>query len=659
MPYKNQNYHEEKDNDVYGERYAEDYRDQSYMTKKVHDIASHGSEYLEGLRRSVEAYEELLINCRAMNFTNNGRPTPVQNNLPPNAYQFGIQPSFVNQFSNQPPNANQFSNQPPNANQFSNQPPTANQFSNQPPNANQFSNQPPNTNQFSNQPPNANQFSNQPSNANFGNQPQNQLVSQVPITTRALIPGFRRLTSITTPMFQPSPQQCERATQAREHVRRLAELVVWATRELEDRAYAKKYDGHHDDDDEEEDEEEAELLLKLAWFLDRLAYLTGFEPNPKKYITTPPPRTTTTTPQPGSLALVPIPQPVTQFYINCLKNSSSPLPAVERCTFPNPMPEELIRLFNITTPTTSTTLPPDDMGVLPQNTQRPAASMLSEVLLPAETSKVTAVKSIKKRSLTDNPMLYFMKYYAKHKVWHNDNTDLGNGKNSNDYHATKYLGNDAFNVNNELIESDKKKVKRSVKKFEHLRLPEDPFQNISYVVKHKTQKSVNYVKNDGEALKMKAIFDKMRKSDGLIAKNSLKNLQRTLKNVQKRSIDFTKVLPLNSVENSKNTKTYLIGKFRPDKGYYKKVHKRSVDYAKKVLPEKSRDPQGDISYYVKNKPGTNFNADPVQTAQARAALERMFQNPNIEIVRRYGSRGPVYANVILEGALLTFGDFGP
>lgn len=35
MPYKNQNYHEEKDNEVYGERYAEGYRDQSYMTKKV------------------------------------------------------------------------------------------------------------------------------------------------------------------------------------------------------------------------------------------------------------------------------------------------------------------------------------------------------------------------------------------------------------------------------------------------------------------------------------------------------------------------------------------------------------------------------------------------------------------------------------------------
>lgn len=307
---------------------------------------------------------------------------------------------------------------------------------------------------------------------------------------------------------------------------------------------------------------------------------------------------------------------------------------------------------------TSTTLPPDNMGVLPQNTQMSAASMLSKVLLPAETgtSKVTAVKSVKKRSLTSNPMLYFMKYYAKHKVWHNDNTDLGNGKTSNDYHATKYLGNDAFNVNNDLNESNKIKVKRSIKKSEHLRLPEDPFQDISYVVKHKA--GVNYVRNKDDVLKIKSFFDKIRKSDGFVAKKSLKNLEKSLKNIQKRSIDFTRVLPLNSVDDLKSIPKSLNSKLWPDKGY-KKLHKRSIHYDKKVLPESSRDPQGDISYYVKNKPGTNYNRDPVQAAQVRAALENIFQDPNIEIVRRYGSRGPVYANVIQQGAFLSFTDFGP
>lgn len=35
MPYENQHYPEESDHDVYGERYAEDFRDESYMSQKV------------------------------------------------------------------------------------------------------------------------------------------------------------------------------------------------------------------------------------------------------------------------------------------------------------------------------------------------------------------------------------------------------------------------------------------------------------------------------------------------------------------------------------------------------------------------------------------------------------------------------------------------
>lgn len=41
MPYENQNSRRENDNDVYGERYADDYRDQSYMTKKVSGVKLH------------------------------------------------------------------------------------------------------------------------------------------------------------------------------------------------------------------------------------------------------------------------------------------------------------------------------------------------------------------------------------------------------------------------------------------------------------------------------------------------------------------------------------------------------------------------------------------------------------------------------------------
>lgn len=248
-----------------------------------------------------------------------------------------------------------------------------------------------------------------------------------------------------------------------------------------------------------------------------------------------------------------------------------------------------------------------------------------------------------------------MKYYAKHKVWQSANSDLEISNNSNDYHVTKFLGNNPFDINNDLVENGNKnfskKVKRSIKKFEHLRLPEDPFQDMSKFVKHKT--GVNYVKNDAQVEKIKLFLEKIHKSDSLVAKNHLKSLEKSLRKITKRSINFT--LPFNSVQHSKIQNFSVIKKGLPDKNY-RKLYKRSIDYAKKVLPEKSRNPQGDISYYIKNKPGTNFNPDPLQAAQVRAGLDQIFQNPNIEVVRRYGSRGPVYVNAVLQGAIISFTD---
>lgn len=224
---------------------------------------------------------------------------------------------------------------------------------------------------------------------------------------------------------------------------------------------------------------------------------------------------------------------------------------------------------------TSTTA---NMKVQPPNTHSPGSPVPSEALLEAETgtAKATAVKIFRKRSLPDNPMLYFMKYYAKYKVWQNDNSDLGSIKKSNDYHTTKYLGNDAFIINNDLFENGKKKVKRSIKKFEHLRLPEDPFQDRSNFVKH--EPGVKYVKGDPKVVNVKSFLEKISKGDSRVAKNSL-NLQKSEKNVQKLPVDFTTVLPLNYVENTKIQTISIIGKMWPDKSF-RQLHK-------KVLPEKN------------------------------------------------------------------------
>lgn len=212
------------------------------------------------------------------------------------------------------------------------------------------------------------------------------------------------------------------------------------------------------------------------------------------------------------------------------------------------------------------TLSSSNFGV--SQTQSEALSKLSEVLLPSEsdTSKVTAVKRLKKRSLTGSPMLYFMKYYAKHKLWQNANSDLENN-DVHDYHVTKYLGNDAFDVNNDLTENlnekiISKKVKRSAKKFEHLRLPDNPFRDISNIVKHKT---VNYIENEAQVDKIKYYLEKIRSGDSLIAKNNLKNLEKSLNTISKRSIDSKKALLFNFLQRSKIQNLSVIGKGLPDK----------------------------------------------------------------------------------------------
>ncbi|XP_038221000.1 uncharacterized protein LOC119838927 [Zerene cesonia] len=78
--------------------------------------------------------------------------------------------------------------------------------------------------------------------------------------------------------YQQSEEDiCRSVLAASDQVTKLSELALWATNELRERKFAK---------DKESAQEEEELLLKLAWFLDQLAQLTGYAPDPSDFQTT-------------------------------------------------------------------------------------------------------------------------------------------------------------------------------------------------------------------------------------------------------------------------------------------------------------------------------------------------------------------------------------
>lgn len=88
----------------------------------------------------------------------------------------------------------------------------------------------------------------------------------------------------------------------------------------------------------------------------------------------------------------------------------------------------------------------------------------------------------------------------------------------------------------------------------------------------------------------------------------------------------------------------------PVKTDKKKKTKRSVHYRRKYLPRVPANPQGDISYYIKNKKGTNYDYNAAQAALVRAGLEQAYQTGNILVVQRYGSNyNPANTMQILNG----------
>lgn len=202
----------------------------------------------------------------------------------------------------------------------------------------------------------------------------------------------------------------------------------------------------------------------------------------------------------------------------------------------------------------------------------------------------------------NDPVVNFLKYFAKHKVWEGSNL--------------KSVANQfqEFEVKNHISRHSIQKRAMDVIKLKQFRLPESQFQDLSKYIKHKP--GTKYVKDEALAAKIKSTLEKMNGKP-----SSSKNLLKVL----------TKMI-------------------RP---------KRSVAYEKDVdLPRESGDPQGDISYYSKNKPGRNYSNNLQQALQVRAGLEQIFNTGNIEVVRRFGANyNPANPNPFLAGIIISQADF--
>ncbi|XP_059045024.1 uncharacterized protein LOC131840847 [Achroia grisella] len=608
------------------DNYADDYKYQGYMEKKVQNALQKGTAYLDGLRYSIERYTELLKNCSRTNIT---------------AINWNDIPSF--NFTEILPN------------------PSAT-FSSIPPNFN-F------TGTF-----NGTSYT----DANF---------------TEILL-NFTRNWNVT----------CRRATEKLEQVRRLADLALWATKRLEDSVYADKYHKHSD-------VEENEMILRLAWYLDRLAHFTGFDPNVEDtnrgHVIT-----TTTHNQPQ------------------LTTPDSNQPPSE---FPESIPAASSLELLIAASSKSA-------GGYPPN--------LTAVKNPAET--LTDVKTVRKRSIDETAMLKLIKYYVKHKAWANSNPIEEDITNHGDY-----------DVSNSLPVKSVQKRSLVYKKARHLRATKQRLQGFSKLLKKKGE--IHYPKAKFEAIKIKEFVDKMRKSNTFSLINNLKHkiggvhdLTKDLPiNIHKRSIDAKNNIHMklpedpmqdiskyiknkagvhynndktlaerirDAIDRMRNITNYSDKVWRakrsvvksnvvihnpphyPEEGPIHKignfikhkakihlqkkherahkiketleklyhasvvshnlkildhhpVHKRSVQYKNVYLPRVPEDPFQDISYYIKNKKGTVYNRNPVQAALVRAGLEQVFQTGNIEVIRRYGSNYiPGIPNAFYFGIMRSLAD---
>ncbi|CAK1587956.1 unnamed protein product [Parnassius mnemosyne] len=557
----------------HGRQYAEDYGYETYMEGKVHGIIRKGTKYLEGLKLAMEKYKQTIENCSRIDFT---------------AFDENINTTVVpglkwNDTSQSLPSNSSWV---PGLN----------------------------TN------PALLQILNSSASA-IGDLNRNSAEGNSNTTWRsALEAPIRNLTEMETERIK-----CEKATKETEHVRRLADLALWTTRELQDRAMSGiPYPGHpgHDDEDKE-------LLIRLAWFLDRLAQITGYEPDVSDFVVVPE-TTTSTTPAPLNPLALPIPEDVKRQMMSCIQRNSS-APATERCAIPVQLPPLLRMVLNLTednatvtvnsstqtvldasseVPTDPSTLPdistippPEEPSVQPSNTLEKLWSDENKKLSKFPPSE--AVKSIQKRSAND-PLLKVMKYYVKDKLF--------DGSNPKESKTERNKEN--FYIDNN-INKPKSIQKRSnfVKRAILLHIPKETHKDISPYVNHKSGVYYNTDKSLKEQIK--TYTTKMRESDTFTIKNNIRKSKKSLKSIQKRSIN----------------------------------------YKNKITVREPEDPTQDISYYVKNKPGTNIKPSVAGAIEARLGLERIFQTGNIEVVRRYGSNyNPLIPSPFYFGVIKTISD---
>ncbi|XP_063898872.1 uncharacterized protein LOC126056147 [Helicoverpa armigera] len=659
--------------------YENEYGHHSYMEKKVYDIVRDGSSYLEGLQKSLEDYSSQLKGCQENNNTNWESSNP---------------PISIPSSSNSSSSPNNGSMPMLNFNNYDNSP--------------------------------------VPSRPRY------------PSESRGYILNSRRKMS------------CEEVTDSSEHIRRFASLALDATRRLQDFAYAKKYQ-------KTDEQEENELILKLAWFLDRLAYLSGFEPEIEH--SEPNSTRSPTTEIPSPQTLVPSSEELNKQFRDCIQMNSSE-PATERCRYPLEIPEMVQQMLNISGTTSSPSSPsgsmtPDSVSAQsseilitsantspsessPQKSTRTKRSTdytyyfptkpLHEVTYPVPLVKLikhrlsnikSVVKTIVEKRLQHlaekkEEKHHYEKHFDKRSISDSD-SQLSNHiqMSINPKTAVKSVEKRPFEsetiihypISDVSVINTKSFKKRSIddskttsnhinrlshskslikkspitrKKFENLRLftkmakdlkntdpkirslkrryTEDPLSKLAnYYIKYKVWDNSNPIKKSFS--KKPLAFD-------------VKNQINEPKSVQKRSLFNKKSVHIHIPKPIQVVRTYINTR-RPHHEKSKllshlhkihelkhkkaeKVHKiikRSVHYQRMYLPRVSKDPQGDISYYVKNKAGTNINPDSVQAAQMRAGLELAFQTGNIEVVRRYGANyNPLNPNPLYVGIIGSYAD---
>ncbi|CAD0206512.1 unnamed protein product [Chrysodeixis includens] len=551
------------EHDKEDEGYADEYDYHNYMEKKVHKMVRDGSQYLEGLRRSLENYTDFLESCdqrnSSVNSTSNSTWSPPY--YPPGSSSPNVTgPTPILNY-------------------------------------------------------------------------QNYDSVDIPMKSR---------NSPEMPRPKPGSRQrpgrrmsCDEANEAREQVRRYADLAMWATKRLQDIAYAKKYQ-------KTDDKEEDELILKLAWFLDRLAYLTGYEPDYK--MEEPRRATSTSTPIPTAMTLVPASEEQKQEMMDCLQRNSSE-PATVRCRYTGQIPDVVAQMMSGGTTQSTPTRASRSNGVIPLDQ--------SELLITADSSPLTR-KLITKRSTE------YTTFYYPTKPLHESAYPVP---------IVKIIKNRLSNIKAIVKSIVEKRIahiveKNEVKKHFDKRSIDDASASSNDI------KQINAPKNEKSIKKLPlneyAVLTHYPVSDVSVVntKSFKKRHKRTL--FKKNVIHVHTNKPVHVVRphiHKKDHKPKLLTTLHKlhelKKKAEKKVHKvikRSLHYEDMYLPRIPTNPQGDISYYVKNKEGTNYNPSLVQAAQVRLGLEQIFQTGNIEVVHRFGANynplvpAPFYAGIIATNA---------